>query len=133
MKNNTKIKRLQFAQNVINQFTDTDIEEINESLYDAERMITCVDAIHPGDDEEIKYTWYIPADVSSYDIPSYIKSVLHIEKGDVLVVEQSFGIGLAFVIAASEPYFMSESDHIENVHPYCKVIHNLGEIDIYTE
>ena len=81
----------------------------------------CVDAIHPNEEDEEDhfgqqiYTWYIPSDRQ-----------LEIEEGDTLVVEQTVGIGLAFVKAVSKPYLKTREQHENDIHPYSKVLKNLG-------
>lgn len=101
------------------------IEQIKEELYKPlgdedifTQYVECVDAVHIDEDGEQSrpYTWFMPTSLE-----------IEIEVGDTLVVEQTVGIGLAFVKAIGEPYLMAKEQHEEMIHPYCPVIANLGE------
>lgn len=114
------IKNLLFARNVLSKLSDQEIEEIESNLYQEETVL-CVDAEHfdeTGYTSEV-FTWFIPAGM-----------IMDIEKGDILVVEQVIGIGLAFVRATTPAYVKTKAQHDSDIHPYCRVISNLGNVSV---
>lgn len=115
-----RIKNLMFARNVLSKLTDKEIEEIENDLYQEETVL-CVDAEHfdeTGDTSEV-YTWFIPSGM-----------MMDVEPGDILVVEQVIGIGLAFVRATTTAYTKTKEQHESDIHPYCRVISNLGKVPV---
>jgi len=110
-----------YAKNAFRNIPQEEIDFFESEVYQDENVM-CVDAVHPNDflclenHEQQIYTWYIPTDRK-----------IEIEEGDTLVVEQSFGIGLAFVKAVSKPYKKTREQHENEIHPYCKVVSNLGD------
>ena len=100
------------------------MKRIDSEIYRKHRII-CVNAVHldsddddDSDDEKMEYTWYIP---------SYYHQ-LNINIGDILVVENRVGCGLAFVKVVATPYTKTREQHESEIHPYCRVIQNLGKI-----
>lgn len=99
-------------------YTPDEIAQIDWALYGTTGAVMCIDAVHIENNEDCEprtYTWYIPYGVS-----------YNIEDGDILVVEQTVGIGLAFVQAVGAPYEKTRGQHESDIHPYCRVIKNLG-------
>ena len=74
--------------------------------------IRCIEAIHLKD--ERTYLWECSRD-------------MEIEPGDLLLVQVTVREGYAIVRATSSPYFITEAQHQEQIHPYCKVFKNLGK------
>jgi hypothetical protein len=114
-------KNLMYARNSFRNIPQEEIDAFEAEVY-ADENVTCVNAVHcceNYDDETEEgsqpYTWYIPTD-----------RTIEIEIGDTLVVEQTVGIGLAFVKAVSEPYPKTREQHENEIHPYSKVVSNLG-------
>lgn len=108
------LKDVMIARNVLAKLTKEEIETLEEAMY-KEDAILCVDCIHlerPAG----RYTWFVPVG-SDFDI----------EIGDILVVNQVVGVGLALVQARTNPYLKTKQEHEMDVHPYCWVIQNLGK------
>lgn len=111
-------KNLMYARNTLRGISQEEIDFFESQVYEEEEVM-CIDAIHPDfypNEEENKYTWYIPTNFQ-----------IEIEIGDTLVVEQTVGIGLAFVKAVSIPYKKTRAQHESEIHPYSKVLQNLGQ------
>ena len=115
MKLKHPLKHVMIAKNVLARLGHEAIEEIEDELYNDDGVL-CVNARHLDGSSSQSYTWYIPMG-KDYEI----------ELGDTLVVEQVVGIGLALVQATCNPYFKTKEMHELDVHPYCKVIRNLGK------
>lgn len=114
------------SRNALRKLDRETIEQIEDELYKPEsdediftqQIVECVDAVHideEGGECSRAYTWFIPTWLD-----------IEIEIGDTLVVEQTVGIGLAFVKVIHGPYTMSKEQHEENINPYCPVIANIG-------
>ena len=118
-----ELKKMMSARNAIKLLTQDYIDAFEDLLYDDEQNVLCVDCVHPDEYDpdwehtynQQTYTWYIPTSVH-----------IQINAGDTLVVEQTVGIGLAFVKAVSAPYTKTREQHEREIHPYCRVILNMG-------
>lgn len=113
------LKDIMIAQNALTKLQTLGLyDPLMETLYNEDDEILCVDCYHPDGEEDHLFTWYIP-NTHNFDI----------EVGDLLTVEQTFGIGIGFAIASKEPYYKTREMHEQDVHPYCRVISNLGSSD----
>lgn len=107
-------KNLMYARNKISKIPKEDIINFENEVYSYQGVL-CVDCVHVNNDYNQVYIWYIPTTVE-----------IEIEIDDTLVVEQTVGIGLAFVKAVSIPYYKTKEQHEKDIHPYCRVLKNLG-------
>lgn len=107
-----KAKNLIIARSAIAKLTKEEIDEIDDSFYNAEEQLFYVDAQHEWGGEN--YRWYIPKDFDE-----------KIEPGDLLLVEQVVGFGKAVVRATDRPHWMTKGSHEELIHPYCRVLKKL--------
>lgn len=112
----TKLKDVMIAKNVLARLGKEAVSELEDEMYGMDGGVLCVDCTHLESDSECRYTWFIPLD-REYNI----------EDGDILVVEQVVGVGLALVKAQCSPYFKTIDMHEMEIHPYCRVIRNIGK------
>lgn len=109
--NPTKVKDLQFARNALKKLSKEEIEDIEVFMY-MEEQVFFIEAVHHDDGE--RYAWYVPFGFSE-----------QIHPGDLLLVEQVVGFGKAVVKCKTFIMSMTKDDHIDKIHPYCKVLQKL--------
>ncbi|KGN87680.1 hypothetical protein [Porphyromonas gulae] len=96
------------------------------TVFGDKNEMLCVDARHfefygdCGELQEDAYTWYVPY---SFDGKA-------VQPGDLLAVETTVGHGVQLVVAVCTPYVRPLSGLIEEGHPYCGIISNLGDTSL---